>query len=79
MAQTLRIENSTNSIETIFDDRDFEDLLDKYLGYEVARYYSERIRELEGEIEELKEENETLTSDLEDLREELRTDEDDFK
>lgn len=54
MAQVIRIENSTNSLETIFDDRDFEDVLDKYLGYDSAKYFSDRIKALEGEIELLK-------------------------
>ncbi len=53
MAQQLRIENSSQSIETVFDDRDFEDLLDKYLGYYLAKWFSNRISELKGKIEEL--------------------------
>ena len=43
----LQIENNARSTEVVMDDRDFEDLLDKYLGYDVADYYRERIKELE--------------------------------
>lgn len=57
MAQTIRIENSTRSCEVIFGDRDFEDILEKYLGNEAADYYRNRIDQLIKEIERLKEVN----------------------
>ena len=53
MAQTIRIENSTRSCEVIFDDRDFEDILEKYLGNEAADYYRNRIDQLKKEIKRL--------------------------
>ena len=57
MAQTIRIENSSHSCEVFFDDRDFEDILEKYLGNEAADYYRNRIDQLTKEIERLKEVN----------------------
>jgi polyhydroxyalkanoate synthesis regulator phasin len=54
----------TTRYETVFDDRDFEDLLDKHISSEAADYYRDRIRELEEEIEELKERIKELEDEL---------------
>lgn len=47
--RVLQIENSAKSVEVVMNDRDFEDLLDKYLGFDCAKYYRDRISELEDE------------------------------
>lgn len=44
----LQIENNAKSLEVVMNDKDFEDLLDKHLGYEAAEYYRLRIEELKG-------------------------------
>lgn len=52
MTQRVISTPGTTRYETIFDDRDFEDLLDKYISSEAADYYRDRIEELTGEYEE---------------------------
>ena len=46
----------------MFDDRDFEWLIDKYMGYEAAQYF----RELMNEVEDEKEEVRSMRSDITD-------------
>lgn len=60
MPRVLKL--SDNKIETLFDDRDFEWLIDKYMGYEAARYF----RELMNEVEDEKEEVRSMRSDITD-------------
>ena len=42
------------AIETIFDERDFAYLIERYMGYEAADYF----RELMEELDEYREEDE---------------------
>ena len=61
----------TTRYETVFNDRDFEDLLDKHISSEAADYYRDRIRELEAdesEIEELKERIKELEDELDEQK-----------
>jgi len=60
MPRVLKL--SDNKIETLFDDRDFEWLIDKYMGYEAAQYF----RELMNEVEDEKEEVRSMRSDITD-------------
>lgn len=60
MPRVLKL--SDDKIETLFDDRDFEWLIDKYMGYETARYF----RELMNEVEDEKEEVRSMRSDITD-------------
>lgn len=60
MPRVLKL--SDDKIETLFDDRDFEWLIDKYMGYEAARYF----RELMNEVEDEKEEVHSMRSDITD-------------
>lgn len=60
MPRVLKL--SDDKIETLFDDRDFEWLIDKYMGYEAARYF----RELMNEVEDEKEEVRSMRSDITD-------------
>lgn len=39
--------------ETLFSTRDFEELIDKHMGYECARHYREQITELSECIRDL--------------------------
>lgn len=70
MQQRLISTPGTTRYETVFDDRDFEDLLDKYVSSEAADYYRDRIKELEEEheyeIDELKERIEKLEEQLDE-------------
>lgn len=47
------IEMKDRKIETVFTARDFEDLIEKYMGYECAKHYHEQITELSELIREL--------------------------
>ena len=60
MPRVLKL--SDNKVETLFDDRDFEWLIDKYMGYEAAQYFRELMNEVEDEKEELR----SIRSDITD-------------
>lgn len=59
MARSLKL--SDNKIESIFDAKDFEYLIDKYVGYEAVQYF----RELMNEVEEERQEIRSARSDIE--------------
>lgn len=42
-------------VETLFSERDFEELIDKYMGMEAARYFRDLMDELNQYREEDKE------------------------
>lgn len=61
------IEIPGKKYETVFGDRDFEELLEKYISYEAAEYYRDRIKELkEIPVEMLSEIEELIRSRRED-------------
>lgn len=39
-------------VETLFAERDFEYLIDKYMGFDAVRYFRELVQDYEGRIEE---------------------------
>ena len=59
MPRVLKL--SDNKIETLFDAKDFEYLIDKYMGYEAVQYF----RELMNEVEEERQEGRSTRSDIE--------------
>lgn len=59
MPRVLKL--SDDKIETLFDVKDFEYLIDKYMGYEAVQYF----RELMNEIEEERQEVRSTRSDIE--------------
>lgn len=59
MPRVLKL--SDNKIETLFDAKDFEYLIDKYIGYEAVQYF----RELMNEVEEERQEVRSTRSDIE--------------
>lgn len=59
MPRVLKL--SDNKIETLFDAKDFEYLIDKYMGYEAVQYF----RELMNEVEEERQEVRSIRSDIE--------------
>lgn len=59
MPRVLKL--SDGKIETLFDAKDFEYLIDKYMGYEVVQYF----RELMNEVEEERQEVRSTRSDIE--------------
>lgn len=58
-------------VTTLFTERDFQELVDKYMGYDAMRYVREMIDKV-GEAEGLMDENAELRSELFDLDEKLR-------
>ena len=42
-------------VETLFSERDFEYLIDKYMGFDAARYFRELVQEYKDELEEARE------------------------
>jgi hypothetical protein len=58
MPRVLKL--SDNKIETLFDAKDFEYLIDKYMGYEAVQYF----RELMNEVEEERQEVRSTRSDM---------------
>lgn len=59
MPRVLKLSN--DKIETLFDAKDFEYLIDKYMGYEAVQYF----RELMNEVEEERQEVRSIRSDIE--------------
>lgn len=59
MPRVLKL--SDNKIETLFDAKDFEYLIDKCMGYEAVQYF----RELMNEVEEERQEVRSTRSDIE--------------
>lgn len=59
MPRVLKL--SDDKIETLFDAKDFEYLIDKYMGYEAVQYF----RELMNEAEEERQEVRSTRSDIE--------------
>lgn len=59
MPRVLKLSDDT--IETLFDAKDFEYLIDKYMGYEAVQYF----RELMNEVEEERQEVRSTRSDIE--------------
>lgn len=59
MPRVLKL--SDDKIETLFDAKDFEHLIDKYMGYEAVQYF----RELMNEVEEERQEVRSTRSDIE--------------
>lgn len=59
MPRVLKL--SDDKIETLFDAKDFEYLIDKYMGYEAVQYF----RELMNEVEEERQEVKSTRSDIE--------------
>lgn len=59
MPRVLKL--SDNKIETLFDAKDFDYLIDKYMGYEAVQYF----RELMNEVEEERQEVRSTRSDIE--------------
>lgn len=70
------IELSDKKIETLFNQQDFEYLLERYMGYEAVQYFRDMIEEIEDsyneQIDELTVQNENLLEKLEDIREMCR-------
>ena len=60
MSRVLKL--SDDKVETLFDDRDFEWLIDKYMGYEAAQYFRELMNKVEDEKEKLR----SIRSDITD-------------
>lgn len=59
MPRVLKL--SDDKLETLFDAKDFEYLIDKYMGYEAVQYF----RELMNEVEEERQEVRSTRSDIE--------------
>lgn len=59
MPRVLKL--SDDKIETLFDAKDFEYLIDKHMGYEAVQYF----RELMNEVEEERQEVRSTRSDIE--------------
>ena len=76
MGQVMKLANG--SVETILNERDFEDILDKYLGTEAADYFHnlfsdyEEAKAVQDKVEELESKVEDLQFDLEHQKEEYK-------
>ena len=64
MGQVMKLANG--SVETIMNERDFEDILDKYLGTEAADYFHSLFKDYD-DVKALQEKVEELESKVEDL------------
>lgn len=83
MGQVMKLANG--SVETISNERDFEDILDKYLGTEAADYFHNLIKDydeakvVQDKVEELEGKVEDLESDLEYQKEKYKELEDEYE
>ena len=76
MGQVIKLANG--SVETILNEKDFEDVLDKYLGTEAADYFHSLFKDYD-EVKELQEKVEELESKVEDLEFNLDNQKDKYK
>lgn len=47
-----RVIETPEGITTIFNDRDFTELIEKHISHDAAKYYEDRIEELKNELTE---------------------------
>ena len=70
------IELLDKKVETLFNQQDFEYLLERYMGHEAVQYFRDMIEEIEdsynGQIDELTVQVEDLCEKLENIREVCR-------
>ena len=76
MGQVMKLANG--SVETILNEKDFEDILDKYLGIEAADYFHSLFKDYD-EVKALQEKVEELESKVEDLEFDLDSQKDKYK
>ena len=76
MVQVMKLANG--SVETIMNEKDFENILDKYLGTEAADYFHSLFKDYD-EVEELQEKVEELENKVEDLEFDLDSQKDKYK
>ena len=76
MVQVMKLANG--SVETILNEKDFEYMLNKYLGTEAADYFHSLFKDYD-EVEELQEKVEELESKVEDLEFDLDNQKDKYK
>ena len=76
MVQVMKLANG--SVETIMNEKDFEYILDKYLGTEAADYFHSLFKDYD-EVEDLQEKVEELESKVEDLEFDLDNQKDKYK
>ena len=76
MIQVMKLANG--SVETILNEKDFEYILDKYLGTEASDYFHSLFKDYD-EVEELQEKVEELESKVEDLEFDLDNQKDKYK
>ena len=76
MGQVMKLANG--SVETILNEKDFEDILDKYLGTEAADYFHSLFKDYD-EVKVLQEQVEELESKVEDLEFDLNNQKDKYK
>lgn len=78
MPRVLKL--SDNKIETLFDAKDFEYLIDKYMGYEAVQYFRELMNEVEEERQEVRSTRSDIESQTLDLISRIKLfDEDDWE
>lgn len=65
MPRVLKL--SDNKIETLIDAKDFEYLIDKYMGYEAVQYFREPMNEVEEERQEVRSTRSDIESQTLDL------------
>ncbi len=65
MARSLKL--SDNKIESTFDAKDFEYLIDKYMGCESVQYFQELMNEVEEERQEIRSARSDIESQALDL------------
>lgn len=76
MGKVMKLANG--SVETILNEKDFEDVLDKYLGTEAADYFRSLFKDYD-EVKALQEKVEELESKVEDLDFDLYSQKDKYK
>ena len=76
MGQVMKLANG--SVETIMNERDFEDILDKYLGTEAADYFHSLFKDYD-DVKALQEKVEELESKVEELEIDLDNQKDKYK
>jgi hypothetical protein len=71
MATVIQLKDK--KVETLFGTRDFEYLIDRYMGFDAVKYFQELIREQDEALEEKDDEIRTLNGTVQNLIEQIKS------
>lgn len=65
------IELKDGKVKTLFSDKDFEELVDKYMGYDAMRYFRQLMDDWDDDAESKERDLNEAEQEIDDLKDEL--------